>query len=239
MTRMHRTLLAAALCFLTASPLVAQRAVDPSGHWEGTLQASLMEVPFAIDFARNEQGELAGTVSLPAERIAGLPLLKVAVDGTTISFYARSDQPMSGTLSADGKTITGDYSVAGNTVPFTMTRSGDAKIDPPVTSAAISAALEGTWNATIAANGTQAHVVLTLANRAGGRSIGNLVNLDQGGIRLPLAIEENGTAVTLTSTAVASSFSGTLNAAGDLAGTFTQSSLSVPVTFRRAAAAAK
>src|SRR5262245_65751700 len=105
MTHARRTLLAAALTLAFAPALAAQPAADPSGHWEGTLQAPAMAVPFAIDLARNDQGQLAGTISLPAERISGLPLLKVAVDGAAVSFYARADQPMTGSLSADGTTI--------------------------------------------------------------------------------------------------------------------------------------
>jgi len=230
-----RTLAAAALALLLAAPLAARTAVDPSGHWEGALQAPAMQVPFAIDLARNEQGQLAGTITLPTERITGLPLLKVTVDGATISFEARADQPMSGTLSADGTTISGDYSAPGATVPFTLTRRGAATINLPVTSPAIAERLAGTWNAAIAAAGVEAHVVLTLTNRADGRSIGHLVNLDQGGLRLPLAIAQDGDSVTLTSIAVPSTFTGALNAAGDLAGTFTQGTQSIPVTFHRAA----
>jgi len=236
MTQTHRTLLAAAITVAFAPPLAAQPAADPSGHWEGTLQAPAMEVPFAIDLAKNDQGQLAGTLSLPVEHILGLPLLKVTVDGAAVSFYARADQPLNGALSADGTTITGDYFAEGATVPFSLTRRGAAKIDPPVTSQAIAAALEGTWNAVIATNGLEVHVVLTLANIGDGRSTAYIVNLDQGGLRLPLAVSQSGASVTLTSTVVPSSFSGALSDAGDLAGTFTQGNLSIPVTFHRATA---
>jgi hypothetical protein len=228
-------LLAAALTLLAAPPVLAQPAVDPSGHWEGALQAPTMEVPFAVDFAKDEHGRIAGTVSLPAERIKGLPLLTVDIDGRSITFSARADQPLSGTLSPDGRTIAGDYSAAGTTVPFVLTRVGDATVTPPAASPTASAALEGTWNAVIAANGVEARVVLTVANRSDGTATAYIVNLDQGGLRLPLVAAQNGAAVTLTSTVVPSSFAGTINAAGEIAGTFTQGTLSVPVTFRRAA----
>jgi hypothetical protein len=239
MTHAHRTLLAAAFFAAAATPLAAQPTADPSGHWEGTLQAPSMEVPFAIDLARNDQGQFAGTLSLPVEHISGLPLLKVAVDGAAVSLYARADQPLNGALSADGTTITGDYFAEGATVPFSLTRRGAAKIDPPATGPAIAAALEGTWKAVIATNGLEVHVVLTLANRADGRSIAYIVNLDQGGLRLPMAVGQSGASVTLTSTVVPSSFTGGLNDAGELAGTFSQGSLSMPVTFHRATAGAR
>lgn len=235
MPHTRRTLLAAALCCLAAAlPLRAQRAADPSGHWEGTLHAPSMEVPFAVDLARNADGVFAGTLNLPAEKIKGLPLLKVSVDAADVSFFARADQPLRGTMSADGSTITGDFSAGGNTVPFSLTHTGDAAVAPEPTSPKVSAAIEGRWNATIAASGLDVHVVLTLANRADNKAVAHLVNLDQGGLRLPFVVAQDGAVVTLTSTVVPSSFTGTIGAAGDLAGTFTQGTLSVPVTFHRA-----
>src|SRR5436190_18121093 len=131
MNRPHSTLLAAALCLLTASSLLAQRPAEPTGHWTGTLQAPSMEVPFEIDLVKSDDCQFGGTVNLPVERIKGLPLLNVTCEGSSVSFYARADQPMRGTLSPDGQTISGDYFAGGNTVPFSMTRSGDARIDPP------------------------------------------------------------------------------------------------------------
>jgi hypothetical protein len=136
-------------------------------------------------------------------------------------------------------TISGDYSAGGITLPFTMTRSGDAHIEPPVTGPLVDKNLEGTWNATLAANGLAIRVVLTLMNGGDGRSSGHLVNLDQGGLTLPLAIAADGASVTLTSVAVPAVFRGALDGSGDLVGTFSQGSLSIPVTFRRAVAGAR
>jgi len=234
MPKSPRTLVAVTFCLLTAPPLMAQTTPDLTGHWEGSVQAPASDVAFAIDIARDGGRQLTGTMSLPAERIKGLPLLKVAVDGTTVTFYARADQPLTGTLSADGRTVTGDYFAGGMTMPFSMTRQGDARVEPRPTSAAVSADLAGVWAGVIAANGLEIHVQLTVANTGDGTATADLVNLDQGGLRLPLAVSQDGAAVTLTSTVVASGFSGTLNTtAGELAGTYTQGSASVPATFRR------
>jgi hypothetical protein len=235
MPRSNRMLLAAALS-LAAAPLVAQTP-NLSGHWEGSLQTPAMDIPFSIDVARNAEGQFAGTVNLPAEHIKGLPLLKVAVDGTSVSFYARTDQPLAGALSADGQTVTGDYFAGGATMPFSMTRKGEAHIEPPPASAAVAADLEGTWTGVIAASGGEVHVQLVLANTGPAEATAHLVNLDQGGLRIPMVVRRDQSAVTLTSTVVASGFTGTLNAAaGELTGTFTQGSLAVPATFRRSSA---
>src|SRR5262245_27596557 len=91
MSRSRRTLVVAALFVLSSGLVRAQNAVDPTGHWEGAIQAPGMTIPFEIDFAKNDKGVLGGTVNLPGERIKGLPLTKVTLDGRTIAFHARSD----------------------------------------------------------------------------------------------------------------------------------------------------
>ena len=237
MSRPRRTLLLAALCLLSSGPVRAQQAADPTGHWQGTVQGPGMAIGFEIDFAKNEKGVLTGTVNLPGERIKGLPLTKVSIEGRTVAFQARSDQPMRGDLSADGKTITGDYFAEGNTLPFTMIRTGDARMQAPPKSAPISKQLEGTWDGTLETHGVEMHLRLTLANHADGTSSGRIVNLDQGGLELPVAITEKGASITLDVVPIVSSYAGTLNAGGtEIAGTFSQGANSVALTFQRATA---
>ena len=237
MQPVRRTLLIAALFLSSAAALRAQAAADPSGHWQGMLQAPGMDLEFEVDLAKNGSSALAGTVSIPAQKLKGLPLLKVAVEGRSVTFYARADQPLTGVLSADGTSISGDFFASGNTVPFTMSRAGDARVVAPATSAPISKALEGSWNGTLETGGMQLRLVLTLANHLDGTATGHIVNLDQGGLRLPLTITQSARTVTLDSTVVASSFAGTLNQdSTELAGTFTQGTLNAPLTFHRMAA---
>jgi hypothetical protein len=232
-----RSLLIAALSLSSAASLHAQTAADPSGHWQGTVQAPGMDLEFEVDLATGGNGELAGTVSIPSQNLKGLPLLKVAVDGDAVTFYARSDQPLKGVLSADGKSISGDFFAGGASVPFSLTRVGEAKIEALARSASIARELEGAWTGTLEVGGMQLRLVLALANQPDGTATGHIVNLDQGGLRLPLTITQTASTVRLDSTVVVSSFSGTLNAeATELAGTFTQGAAVVPLTFRRAAA---
>jgi hypothetical protein len=76
--------------------------------------------------------------------------------------------------------------------------------------------------------------VLTIRNRADGAE-GQIVNLDEGGLQLPLSISQKGSSVTLDSIAVPTTFTLTLNADGsELAGEFRQGPVAIPVTFHRA-----
>lgn len=227
-------LLLAALLVVPAPSLFAQTAVDPSGHWEGAVQAPGMEVKFEIDLTKDSKGELAGTFSTPTQNIKGLPLASVAVEGKSVSFHARRDQTFTGVLSADGKSMSGDYSIAGHAIPFSLVRTGDAKVEARPRSAPIGKGLEGTWNGTLDVNGISLRLVLTMTNQPDGMATGSIVNLDQGGLEVPIAnITHKATNVMFDLKGVAGSYSGALNAAGsELVGTFTQGPGSVPLTFR-------
>jgi hypothetical protein len=230
-SNIHIVVAFAASLLLTASAGRAQTAIDPAGHWEGKIEIPGMDAAFELDLAR-AAGGYAGTIGMPAQKLKGLPLLKVAVDGRTITFAARTDQVMTGDLSEDGKTISGTFAGAGGSVPFIATRMGDARVAPPVTSAPIGKDLEGTWTTTVADTGN--NVALTLTNHADGTATGMLVNLSEGGLRIPVRFTQSGASITFAATVLEGSFAGTLNAAGtELAGTWKEGTVSKTITFRK------
>jgi len=212
----------------------AARGQDPSGHWEGSIQIPGREVAFAIDLARAPGGEVAGAISVGGAD--GVPLASVTVAGRSIAFYSRSDQPLTGTLSEDGAAIYGDATLSGYSLPFQMKRTGDARVSPPPMSDAVSRELEGTWHATLQANGLTLRAMLTLTNQPGGKAIGRVVSVDEGGLTLPVVVVQRGSRVDFEQKGVPGSYSGELNASGtELTGTFTQRGVSIPLTFTRTA----
>jgi len=234
MQRSHRIIVAAAFGLASVSPLRAQTTADPSGHWQGELQAPGMAVAFEVDFVKNGGG-YAGAVSIPSQKLKGLPLTKVTVDGRSIAFEARADQPLTGQLSDDGRSIAGDFLMMGASVPFVLTRSGEARLEAPPKSPRVASALEGSWDGTLQANGMSLRLELTLANQADGTATGHIVNMDEGGLQIPLTVTQNGASVKLDFTVLAgASFSGTLDAAGtEIVGTYTQDDRTAPITFRK------
>jgi uncharacterized protein len=233
-------ILLAALLQFTAPSLFAQTAADPSGHWEGTILASGTAVPVEIDLAKNSNGEVAGTFGQPAQRLKGLPLAGVTVKGRSVAFQIKGSEPgeraFTGTLSADGTTMSGDFtSRQVGTVAFTLTRTGDARIEAAPASAAIGKQLEGNWTGTLDVNGMQMRLALTTSNHPDGTATGGLVNVDER-LELPItAIVQKASAVSFDVRAIGGSFAGTLNSDGtELIGAFTQGSQSAPMTFRRA-----
>jgi len=230
-----RSLAAAVLLLLVAAPLPAQTATDPSGHWQGTVNAQGTEIPFAIDIATISAGRFAGTVSVPAQKITSLPLTKIAVDGTALTFQARSDQPFTATLSDDRQSMSGDFHVDDHALPFVLSRAGDAAIAPRPKSAPIGKDLEGTWTATIESGGVSRHLSMTLINNPDGTASGQVVHDDEGGLELPVTVARHGASVTIETVPIASTFTATLNDdATELRGTVAQGPETAPLTFRRA-----
>ncbi len=232
---LRRTSLVAALLLASAPFARAQAPVDPSGHWEGSVQIpGRPELPFEVDLAKSSAGELTGAITVADTK--GLPLAKAAVEGRAISFSGRSDQPFNAVISEDGKRMSGNATLSGYSLPFTMSRTGDARLDPPPLSGAVGKELEGVWNGAVQVNGTAMRVVLTITNQPGGKAIGRVVSVDEGGLTVPIVVTQKGTSVSYEQRGVAGSYAGTLNAEGtELTGTFSQGPAGLPLTFRRAA----
>jgi hypothetical protein len=233
----QRTLLLAALLMASASRFHAQSPAGPSGHWEGTIQMPDRELTFDLDMVNNNQGEIGGTIHVSGGNGPGFPV-KVAVRDRSIDFHARVDQPFSGVFSADGKSISGDYSLAGFPIPFSMSRTGDAGIQAPEKSAPIGKELEGTWDGTLDVDGARLRFVLAMRNQSDGTSAGTLVSVDEGGLEVPVTITPQGSAgVALDFRAVGASYTGTWNRERrELAGTYRQGAFTASLTFRPAAA---
>jgi hypothetical protein len=233
----HRTLLVAAAVLGATTFLRAQGPADPSGHWQGAIHVPNQEIAIEVDLARNSTGDTRGTFS--GVNIKGYPLSDIAIDGAALTFKLKVDSggAFSGKLSADGKVLSGEFTAnkGGYVLPFELSRSGEAKFDPPAKNPSIGKELEGTWTGTLEANGVPMRILLKMTNQADGTSTGSLANLDEGTVDIPIsAIAQSAATVNLDVKVVNGSFSGTVNAAGtELTGTWSQGTFSAPLTFRR------
>lgn len=232
-----------ALCLLLTAALQAQSGADPSGHWEGAILAPDRSISIEVDLARNSRSELAGTVSVPPQNLKGFPLIIEAAQGRSLSFRFRGApgrRHFQGTLSEDGKSIAGNFTQSGFSMPFSLTRTGEARIDDPVKSPAIAKHLEGPWSATLGdthQNGIPRRIILMLSNQPDGTSTGSLVHPGDG-LEIPVtSITQEDSKITIDLRAVSGSFAGTVNAEGtEMVGTLIQGTAVLPLTFRRSPA---
>ncbi|HET9831979.1 MAG TPA: hypothetical protein VFP91_09725 [Vicinamibacterales bacterium] len=225
--------IAIALLVISASVVQAQ-TIDPTGHWKGTIEIPNGPMDFEMDIARGGRGELIGTVTAGADRVT-LPLLNVTLDGSSITFYGRTDQQFHAELLPSGKALSGTASLNGYSLPFSMGRTGDARIDSPPSSPAVSKQLEGVWSGTLSAGEKTVRLSLTIANQPDGTSLAHSVSVDEGGLTIPTVVSQSGRSVKIETRGVITSYVATLNEAGtELSGTWTQGTTTLPLTMTRA-----
>lgn len=235
----YTRLLTLTVSILVAAPALFAQTSGLSGHWEGTIQTPQQDVKIKVDLVANGGGELAGTFGNPTQNLQGLVLSNFVVDGKSIGFQikgAPGERMFRGQLSADGASISGDYTQSGYTMPFTLTRTGDARIETPAKNAPIAKELEGTWNGTLEVEGKQRQIILRMSNQPDGAVTGSFVSVDEG-LEIPISrITQKESSVTLDVKAVGGSYAAAVNPEGTmLVGTWTQGPAVLPLTFQRAA----
>jgi len=100
----------------------APAAADVAGSWAGRVDRPGAPLELDVTFTGGP-GSLAGTLDVPAQRIAARPLVDVAVDGATVRFAAPElDASFAGTLAADASAIGGTFTQTGKGNPLVLHR---------------------------------------------------------------------------------------------------------------------
>jgi hypothetical protein len=220
-----------------ACVLFAQTPVDPSGHWVGAITLPAAEMSIEVDLTRTAAGAVEGTFGRPDRQLRGLRLARVVANGRAISFAiknSKAGEHFQGILFADGQTISGEVTSSLGTAPFSLTRDGDARVTRTRVSAPLSGAIEGRWSGAATSNGTSIRVGLVMTNNTDGTSSGMLITAE--GMEIGVtSIAQDGARVAIDLSNLGATYAGTLNeGATQLAGTFTQGEVTMPLVFERA-----
>jgi hypothetical protein len=225
-----------ALLLVSTGHLVAQPAPLPEGHWEGAIQVPGQELKIEVDLARSGEA-WQGAIAIPAQNLRAFPLSEIVVLADAVAFAMEGvpGRPrFKGTLDRDKRTIAGDFMQGEGTVPFAVSRTGEAKLEPPPASTAIAKELAGEWSGALDANGQTLRLVLKLAADGDRPATGVLVSVDQGGVEIPVtAVIQKGDRLTVVVQRVAGRYEGELKD-GQLTGTWTQGPATLPLVFTRA-----
>ena len=119
-------LLSALLLLVSTAHLGAQTESAFAGHWEGAIVTPNGDLGINVDLKQGEDPAWTGDISIPAQMAEDVPLADVVVEGNTVSFRMADvpgDPTFKGTLSEDGKTITGPFTQGGAQLEFRLTRS--------------------------------------------------------------------------------------------------------------------
>jgi hypothetical protein len=210
---------------------------DPRGHWRGSVEIPSQAIAMEVDLDKGSNGWI-GSLSIPAQNASGIPLDAIAFANGKCTFHlkeAPGDPTFTGTLSADGKTMKGDFTQGGGTFPSVFTRTGDPKVEEGKASPALAQVFLGTWEGML--EGPGLHLVLKMSNEAsGGKAV--LISVDQGGVEIPVsAIEQKDSKLTLQVAMVGGQYAAEINKEGsDLNGTWTQGGNDLPLKLKKTTA---
>jgi uncharacterized protein len=209
----------------------------PRGHWSGIVEVPDHPLAMEIDLDKGADG-WKGSVSIPAQNVSGIPLDAITFTNGKCTFRIKGGPgapTFTGTLSADGKTMAGDFTPGAASVPFTFTRTGDPKMEEAKASPAVAKEFLGTWEGTL--EGPGLHLVLKMSNDASGAKA-VLISVDQGGAEIQVnTIDQKDSKLTLVVNMVGGRYEGEIDKAGsELNGTWTQGSGGVPLKLKKAAA---
>ena len=218
---------------------------DPAGHWEGALDLPATELGVRVDLEKANGQSWQGTIDIPVQGLRGFKLDPVEVDGAKVHFAMPNipgDPQFAGRVSEDDKTLTGDFTQAGQKFPFKLERK-----PRPVTATGETPSrgvpgegLVGHWQGSLKPMPViELRLVLELTNSPSGKPGGAMVSVDQGHARIPItALTENAGTVHLETKSVGGVFDGKLSGDGsEIAGDWKQGGQTLPLVFRRLAQA--
>lgn len=161
----------------------AQTPPSAAGYWEGSITVPGTEMQIIVELVKATNGGWRGTISLPSQTNQPLPLLNLSVNGPTVTFGmagAPGYPSFTGKLSADGKTIAGEVSQSGQSVPFQLLRKSETKLSAEVKPAVGSSGeLKGDWEGTLEVGGQALRLKFKFAPSTDGSMAGVLDSIDQ------------------------------------------------------------
>jgi hypothetical protein len=232
-----RLQLAALFCALFPA---AFAQTGPAGHWEGTLQVPNREIQITVDLAQDAKGSWIGTFS-QSQGGPNVPLADIRVADKNVKFRIAAGGPNAPDFNCNvdqPASMACTLNTPGGSLTTTLKRTGEAKVELPKSSPAVSPELEGNWEGGLdTANGTL-RLVVHFKNQPDKTVKATMDSLDQNATDLPLTdIVQNGTSVEFQLKLVNGSYKGTLNKEGtQLTGEWTQGGSSLPLALKKSPA---
>ncbi len=109
---------------------VATATNSPGGTWNGVITLPGTSLEYTLTVNTTDSG-LTGAVDIPAQGASGIPTVDLRATDDSLIFGLKGipgSPTFMGAYSADGDTVAGDFSQAGATFPFTMTRVSAAEV---------------------------------------------------------------------------------------------------------------
>jgi len=124
----NSVLIAIVLLVFAAVPALPAVSAELAGHWDGAIALPTMKLEINLDFAKQPDGTWKGDISIPVQNLKDMALANIKSDGAKASFELPGipgNPAFSGTFSADGNKLSGDFTQGGQKFPFELTRGAD------------------------------------------------------------------------------------------------------------------
>ena len=238
-------LLCSVLALCGCAPPDDDQGGEAAGHWQGAITLPGTELALRVDLEK-AAGTWSGTIDIPVQGLRGFKLGEVAVKDAAVSFImpgVPGDPKFAGTLSADAKTISGDFIQGGQKHPFILARADQpaGRTGETPAKGVPGQGLAGHWQGSLKPTPViELRLVLDITNAAGALG-GVILSVDQGGARIPITLlSEKDGVVRIEAPSVGGTFDGKLSADGsEIAGTWKQGGGTLPLVFKRLAQAPK
>ncbi|MDO8539313.1 MAG: alpha/beta fold hydrolase [Opitutaceae bacterium] len=220
--------------------VAAEAGRKHAGNWAGYLTLPTGPLDIRVELDTTDGTAWQGAIDVPAQGVRGFKL-KVTVAGSRVRFAMTGvpgDPTYTGTLSADGDKISGDYTQGGATFPFSLQRTtaSGATAGPAIPAGVPGEGLPGHWLGVLKPTPNLAlRVALEVGNMDPTQLEATLISIDQQNARMAassVTLQEG--LVRLEFRQPVAAFEGRLNGDGaELAGTWTQQNRRTPLTFKR------
>ena len=216
-----------------ASALFAQ--TSPAGHWEGILNADGREIALSLDLAKDAKAGWIASMGVPSQNVTGLVVKDLAVDGNSVKFMAVELQmAMLDLTLADGK-LAGTIAGRRGPQPIEFKRTGEAHVQLPPASPAVSKDLEGDWAGTLKTPGGEMEITVHFKNQPDNTVLATIDVPATNAIGMPINdVKQTGDKVEFGLKIAHGSFSGTLNRErGELNGQLGHEDQTMPMILKK------
>ena len=169
---------------------IAQTKVSPAGHWEGSIKLPTGEMKVTVDLDRDAKGTWIGDLDIPDQGVKELPLRDLFVSDDSVNFGlpgGQGDPLFKGKLSADGTFLSGEFAQAGNSAPFSLKRTGEARVSVPPRIPAVPEKFTGKWEGQLDSSVGPVHLNFNISNKDGS-AVGTIDSPDQGAVGIPVSL---------------------------------------------------
>lgn len=135
-----------------ASPTTDQiaTAAGPAGHWEADIAGDgAQRIRVTLDLAKNAKSEWIASMGVPSENRTDLIVKDVAVNGQSVKMVAVDLMMTTFDLALGPDGILKGTISSPASQPVAFKRTGEARLELPPTSRAVSKALEGDWEGSL------------------------------------------------------------------------------------------